>query len=42
MKFTVSTNKSNLYFVFKYIKILFDKYASIDIDTIAVDSMRYF
>ena len=41
MKFTVSKYKSCFWF-FKYIEISYDKYAKIDIDTIAADIKQYF
>ena len=39
--FTVSRYKSSFWF-FKYIEISFDRYAKIDIDTVAADVMQYF
>ena len=40
MKFTVSKYKH--FFSFKYIEILFDKYAQSDIHTVAADIQQYF
>ena len=41
VKFTVSENRSN-YLFFRYIEILFNKHAAIDVGITAADTMRLF
>ena len=49
MKFTVRQNKSRffcffffLFFFFKYIEMLLDRLASVDMDTLVADIKQYF
>ena len=39
VKFSVSENRSIFYYFFKYIEILFNKHALIDVDITAADIM---